>query len=104
MRWWSKVVWATDASINGSLPESSWDCLEADILRTDRTERSLHSSFISMKNPLLPSLSNQVGALLGIGTGIRHRAGVQVGIGWEYVAYRQPSYEITVGPEAAIST
>jgi hypothetical protein len=39
------------------------------------------------------------GALMGIGPGIRHRAGVQLGAGFDVVAVREPRYELTVGPE-----
>ena len=71
---------------------------------TDRSYGKVSALFIHQHEESIAAVAEQPGgALLGIGTGIRHRAGVQVGIGWEYVAYRQPSYEITVGPEAAIS-
>jgi hypothetical protein len=39
------------------------------------------------------------GAVLGIGPGIRHRAGVQFGAGFDVVIDRGKSYELTVGPE-----
>lgn len=41
-----------------------------------------------------------IDASLGIGGGIRHRAGVQMGIGLDIIVYRAPRYDITVGPEA----
>lgn len=47
------------------------------------------------------SIGNEPGgALFGIGTGIRHRAGVQAGLGFDAVVFRRPNYEFTVGPEA----
>jgi hypothetical protein len=39
------------------------------------------------------------GALLGIGGGIRHRAGVQLGIGCDFTVYEKERFVITVGPE-----
>lgn len=43
------------------------------------------------------------GALLGIGPGIRHRAGVQFGLGFDFVVHRGARYDIKVGPEAMAS-
>lgn len=71
---------------------------------TERSYGRLSVAFIHQHEESLAAVAEQpAGALLGIGTGIRHRAGVQVGIGWDFVAYRQPKYEITVGPEVTIS-
>ena len=39
------------------------------------------------------------GALLGIGGGIRHRAGVQLGVGCDSTVYQKGRFIITVGPE-----
>lgn len=39
-------------------------------------------------------------AALGIGGGIRHRAGVQMALGLDITVHRTPSYELTIGPEA----
>jgi hypothetical protein len=39
------------------------------------------------------------GALLGIGVGIRHRAGIQLGLGCDFTVYEKERYVITVGPE-----
>jgi len=39
------------------------------------------------------------GALLGIGGGIRHRAGVQLGVGCDFTVYEKGRFIITVGPE-----
>jgi hypothetical protein len=41
--------------------------------------------------------------VLGIGPGIRHRAGAHVGVGFDIVMHRKPSYELTLGPEIAMS-
>jgi hypothetical protein len=40
-----------------------------------------------------------LGATLGIGVGIRHRAGVQFGLGCDFLVFRAPKFELTVGPE-----
>lgn len=40
-------------------------------------------------------------ASLGIGGGIRHRAGLQMGLGFDIVVHRAARFDITVGPEAA---
>lgn len=39
------------------------------------------------------------GALLGIGGGIRHRAGVQAGVGCDFTVYQKDRMVLTVGPE-----
>jgi hypothetical protein len=39
------------------------------------------------------------GALLGIGGGIRHRAGVQFGLGCDFTVYTRDRFILTVGPE-----
>lgn len=39
------------------------------------------------------------GAIFGVGAGIRHRAGVQLGAGFDIVLQRTPQYEVTAGPE-----
>jgi hypothetical protein len=39
------------------------------------------------------------GALLGIGGGIRHRAGVQLGLACDFTVYQKEKFIITVGPE-----
>jgi len=39
------------------------------------------------------------GALLGIGDGIRHRAGVQFGAGCDFQVYEKSKFILTVGPE-----
>ncbi len=71
---------------------------------TEKSYGRLSVAFIHQHEESIAAVAEQPGgALLGIGTGIRHRAGVQVGIGWDFVVYRQPKYELTVGPEAAIS-
>jgi hypothetical protein len=48
-----------------------------------------------------PSIANDPGgAFFGIGNGIRHRAGVQAGLGFDAIVWKRPNYEFTVGPEA----
>ncbi|MBP8196596.1 MAG: hypothetical protein KAY55_05455 [Deltaproteobacteria bacterium] len=70
----------------------------------ERAYGRLSVSFIHQHEESLAAVAEQpAGALLGIGTGIRHRAGVQVGIGCDFIAYRKPKYELTVGPEVAVS-
>lgn len=39
------------------------------------------------------------GAVLGIGVGIRHRAGAQIGAGFDVVVHRGARYDLTIGPE-----
>lgn len=39
------------------------------------------------------------GALLGIGGGIRHRAGLQLGIGCDFKVYQKERFVLTIGPE-----
>ncbi len=64
----------------------------------------LSVSFIHQHEESIAAVAEQPGgALLGIGTGIRHRAGVQGNLGVDFVAYRQPKYELTIGPEVALS-
>ncbi len=64
----------------------------------------LSVSFVHQHEESIAAVAEQpAGALLGIGTGIRHRAGVQGNLGVDFVAYRQPKYDLTVGPEVAIS-
>ena len=71
---------------------------------SDRAYGRLNASFVHQHEESLAAVAEQPGgALLGIGTGIRHRAGFQVGIGCDFTVYRQPKYDLTVGPEAAFS-
>ena len=39
------------------------------------------------------------GALVGIGVGIRHRAGVQLGVACDFTVYQKDRFILTVGPE-----
>jgi hypothetical protein len=43
------------------------------------------------------------GAFLGIGGGIRHRAGVQTGLGLDVVVFRRRAYAFTVGVEGVFA-
>jgi len=44
------------------------------------------------------------GALLGIGPGIRHRAGLQFGLGCDYALLTKPKLTLSLGPELAFAT
>ncbi|HND12043.1 MAG TPA: hypothetical protein PLY80_16495, partial [Pseudomonadota bacterium] len=64
----------------------------------------LSVSFVHQHEESIAAVAEQPGgALLGIGTGIRHRAGVQGNLGVDFIVYRQPKYELSLGPEVAIS-
>lgn len=64
----------------------------------------LSVSFVHQHEESIAAVAEQPGgALLGIGTGIRHRAGVQGNLGVDFIVYRQPKYELSLGPEVALS-
>jgi hypothetical protein len=46
---------------------------------------------------------NPAGTVLGIGTGIRHRAGLQAGLGCDFVLWRGRRGDLVLGPEATFA-
>ncbi len=48
---------------------------------------------------LAAAAEEPAGVLLGIGGGIRHRAGVQFGVGCDFRVYKKSTFALTVGPE-----
>lgn len=56
--------------------------------------------FVHQHEESMAAVDNEpVGALLGIGSGIRHRAGVQAGLGLDIKIVGAPKYHILIGPE-----
>lgn len=59
-------------------------------------------AFVHQHEESLAALAQQpLGAVLGIGTGIRHRAGIHSGLGLEIIAARNRQLEFGVGPDAS---
>lgn len=56
--------------------------------------------FVHQHEESMAAIDNEpAGALLGIGSGIRHRAGAQLGLGLDIKILDEPKYKITIGPE-----
>jgi len=56
--------------------------------------------FVHQHEESMASVSEEpAGALLGIGKGIRHRAGLQFGLGCDFTLLRKPKVALTLGPE-----
>jgi hypothetical protein len=56
--------------------------------------------FVHQHEESMASVAEEpAGALLGIGNGIRHRAGVQFGLGCDFTLLRRPKVALTLGPE-----
>jgi hypothetical protein len=57
-------------------------------------------AFVHQHEESLAAVAEQpFGAVLGIGNGIRHRAGTHFGVGFEFVLLRRPNLDFTVAPE-----
>jgi len=57
-------------------------------------------AFVHQHEESLASVAHEpAGALLGIGSGIRHRAGLYAGVGLDYVFFKRPTVSLTIGPE-----
>jgi hypothetical protein len=41
------------------------------------------------------------GAVLGIGTGIRHRAGTHFGVGFDFIAWHGAGWDVSIGPDVS---
>lgn len=58
------------------------------------------AGFVHQHEESMAAVDNEpVGALLGIGSGIRHRAGAQFGFGLDIKILNEPKYNIHIGPE-----
>lgn len=59
-----------------------------------------HLSLVHQHEESLAAVAQEpLGATLGIGHGIRHRAGLHFGAGFDVVLQRTASYELTLGPD-----
>lgn len=60
----------------------------------------VYAAFVHQHEESLAAVSQEpFGAVLGIGLGIRHRAGVHAGLGFDFVIRTRPNYDITIGPD-----
>lgn len=70
----------------------------------DRAWPYLRVGFVHQHEESLAAVADQPGgALLGIGTGIRHRAGIQVGLGCDVVLLTGSRGQLLLGPEVMAS-
>ncbi len=66
----------------------------------DRFFPRVYVALVHQHEESLAALAQQAfGAILGIGTGIRHRAGVHMGLGFDVQLYRNPSTTLSLGPD-----
>ncbi len=66
----------------------------------DRYRPRLFAAFVHQHEESLASVAEQpFGAVLGIGDGIRHRAGAYFGAGFDWRFFRRGSLQLAVGPE-----
>lgn len=66
----------------------------------DRYRPRLFAAFVHQHEESLASVAEQpFGAVLGIGNGIRHRAGAYFGAGFDWRFFRRGSVQLAVGPE-----
>jgi hypothetical protein len=66
----------------------------------DRFRPRGYVAFVHQHEESLASVAQQpFGAVLGIGNGIRHRAGVHVGVAFDFVLYRTPTSALSLGPD-----
>jgi hypothetical protein len=64
----------------------------------------VHIGFVHQHEESLAAVAQQpFGAVLGIGVGIRHRAGLHTGIGLDYVFRRRHNYDFSVGGEVTFT-
>ncbi len=62
----------------------------------------VYAAFVHQHEESLASVAQEpAGALLGIGNGIRHRAGMHAGLGLDVVLRRSAAYDITLGPDVS---
>lgn len=61
-------------------------------------------AFVHQHEESLAAVAQEAGgALLGIGSGIRHRAGVHAGIGFDFVLTRRAAFDLTIGPDVSFT-
>jgi hypothetical protein len=74
--------------------------LEAGVSLQDRFYPRGFLAFVHQHEESMAAVDEEpLGAVLGIGPGIRHRAGIQFGAGFDVVIHRKGGFELTVGPE-----
>ncbi|HZF49713.1 MAG TPA: hypothetical protein VE093_13735 [Polyangiaceae bacterium] len=74
--------------------------LEAGVLLQGRFYPRGFLAFVHQHEESMAAVAEEpFGAVLGIGPGIRHRAGVHFGAGFDFVIHRAAGFELTVGPE-----
>lgn len=74
--------------------------LEAGVSLKDRFYPRGFVAFVHQHEESMAAVDEEpFGAVMGIGSGIRHRAGVQFGGGFDIVIHRAGGFELTVGPE-----
>jgi len=74
--------------------------VRAGFFATDKIFPRAHFGFVHQHEESMASVAEQpFGAVLGIGSGIRHRAGVQFGVGCDFTLLRRPKFELALGPE-----
>ncbi|MDC3961748.1 hypothetical protein [Polyangium jinanense] len=67
---------------------------------TPRVYPRAHVGFVHQHEESMASVAEEpFGAVLGIGPGIRHRAGVQFGLGCDFTLLRRSKFTLALGPE-----
>jgi hypothetical protein len=74
--------------------------VEAGVSLQDRFYPRGFLAFVHQHEESMAAVDEEpLGAVLGIGPGIRHRAGITFGAGFDVVIDRRGGFELTVGPE-----
>jgi hypothetical protein len=74
--------------------------VRAGFYATDRVFPRAHVGFVHQHEESLAAVAEEpFGAVLGIGPGIRHRAGVQFGLGCDFTLLRRSKFTLALGPE-----
>ena len=74
--------------------------VRAGFAATDRVYPRAHVGFVHQHEESMASVAEEpLGAVVGIGPGIRHRAGMQFGLGCDFTLVRRPKFTLALGPE-----
>ena len=69
----------------------------------ERFRPRIYVAFVHQHEESLAAVAQEpVGWLLGVGTAIRHRAGVHAGVGFDYIFRQRAKYDLGVGPDVSI--
>jgi hypothetical protein len=76
--------------------------VDVGITLAGRYRPRLFAAFVHQHEESLAAVAQEPwGAVFGIGTGIRHRAGAHFGAGFDWNFYRRGTLDLSVGPELA---